>query len=144
MILCPILRQSLRTLLSSYHQLHSDNPNQHHAETMRKIERQMIHAINCPGKRWKNNNTQVRWSNDQTYVEVLLHDHIIASINWAKNRAVISACGWETATTKSRLNALLSDLVPGARINAKDFDWFFTYNDKTVEFASIDCTAFAI
>lgn len=111
---------------------------------MRKIERQMIHAINCPGKRWKNNNTQVRWSNDQTYVEVLLHDHIIASINWAKNRAVISACGWETATTKSRLNALLSDLVPGARINAKDFDWFFTYNDKTVEFASIDCTAFAI
>ena len=98
---------------------------------MRKIERQMVHAINCPGKRWNNSNTKVRWSDDQTYVEVLLHDHIIASINWAKNRAVISACGWETVTTKSRLNAILSDLVPGARINAKNFEWFFTYNDKT-------------
>ena len=111
---------------------------------MRKIERQMIHAINCPGKRWNNTNTKVRWSDDQKYVEVLLHDHIIASINFAKNRAVISACGYETATTKSRLNAILSDLAPGARIYAKNFEWFFTYNNKTVEFSEIDCTAFSL
>ena len=104
----------------------------------------MIHAINCPGKRWNNTNTKVRWSDDQTYVEVLLHDHIIASINYAKNRAVISACGHETVTTKSRLNAILSDLAPGARIYAKNFEWFFSFNDKTVEFAEIDRTAFSI
>tara|TARA_B100000497_G_scaffold115407_1_gene138918 strand:- start:351 stop:689 length:339 start_codon:yes stop_codon:yes gene_type:complete len=111
---------------------------------MRKIERQMIHAINCPGKRWSNSNTRVRWSDDQKFVEVLLHGHIIASINYGKHRAVISACGYETVTTKSRLNAILSDLVPGARIHAKNFEWFFTHNDKTVEFSEIDCTVFSL
>ena len=111
---------------------------------MRKIERQMLHAINCPGKRWSNNNTKVRWSDDQTFVEVLLHDHIIASISFSSRKLAISACGWETPTTKSRLNAILSDLVPGARINAKDFDWFLTYNDKTVKFSDVENTAFAI
>ena len=104
----------------------------------------MIHAINCPGKRWSNNNTTVRWSDDQSCVEVLLHGHTIASINFAKNSAVISACGYETVTTKSRLNAILSDLAPGARIYSKQFEWFFSYNDKTVEFSEIDCTAFSI
>jgi len=110
---------------------------------MRKIERQMLHAINTPGKRWRNTNTKVRWSDNQTFVEVLLHGHIIATINFATGRAVISACGYETVTTKSRLNAILSDLVPGARIFAKSFEWFFTYDDKTVEFSEIDCTAFS-
>lgn len=110
---------------------------------MRKIERQMIHAINCPGKRWSNTNTKVRWSEDQTFAEVLLHDHIIASISFNNNKLSISACGWETPTTKSRLNAILSDLVPGARIFAKSFEWFLTYNNKTVEFSKVENTTFA-
>ena len=103
----------------------------------------MIHAINCPGKRWSNNNTAVRWSDDQSFVEVLLHGHIIASISFNTNKVAISACGYETQTTKSRLNAILSDLVPGARIFAKSFTWFLTYNDKTVDFSKIENTPFA-
>ena len=110
---------------------------------MRKIERQLLTAINTPGKRWSNTNTKVRWSDDQTFVEVLLHDHIIASISYNTRKLAISACGWETTTTKSRLNAILSDLVPGARIFAKSFDWYLTYNDKTVEFSDVENTAFA-
>lgn len=109
---------------------------------MRKIERQLINAINTPGKHLRSGNTQVRWSDDQAFVEVLLHGHIIASINFKTCALVISACGWETSTTKSRLNAILSDLVPGARIFAKSFEWFLTYNDKTVAFSEIECTAF--
>jgi hypothetical protein len=105
---------------------------------MRKIERQMLHAINCPGKRWSNNNTKVCWSEDQSYVEVLLHGHIIASINFKTCGLVISACGYETNTTKSRLNAILSDIIPGARIFAKSFDWFLTYHDKTVQFSKLE------
>ena len=111
---------------------------------MRKIERQMLHAINCPGKRWSNNNTCVRWSDDQTFVEVLLHGHIIASISWTNNRMALSACGWQTTTTKSRLNALLSGLVPGANIYQRDFTWYLTYNNKTVEFSDIEHKAFTI
>ena len=110
---------------------------------MRKIERQLINAINTPGKSFRSSNTQVRWSDDQTFVEVLLHGHIIASINFKTCALAISACGWETTTTKSRLNAILSDLVPGARIFAKSYEWFLTYNDKTVEFSDVEGTAFA-
>ena len=110
---------------------------------MRKIERQLIHAINTPGKQWSNTNTKVRWSDDQTFVEVLLHDHIIASISYNTRKLAISACGWETTTTKSRLNAILSDLVPGARIFAKAYIWHLAYNDKTVEFSDVENTAFA-
>ena len=110
---------------------------------MRKIERQLITAINTPGSKLRSSNTQVRWSDDQAFVEVLLHGHIIATINFASSTLVISACGWETTTTKSRLNAILSDLVPGARIFAKRFEWFISFNDKTAEFSDVDGVAFS-
>lgn len=109
---------------------------------MRKIERRMITAINTPGSKLNSNNTQVRWSKDQSFVEVLLHGHIIASINFATSNLVISACGHETNTTKSRLNAILSDLVPGAHIFAKSFEWFINFNDKTAEFSDVDGVTF--
>ena len=110
---------------------------------MRKIERQLITALNTPGKQLKSSNTQVRWSGD-SYVEVLLHGHIIASINYATCTMVLSACGWETTTTKSRLNAILSDLVPGARIFAKSYEWFITgANGITAEFSKVDNVAFS-
>lgn len=101
---------------------------------MRKIERQLINAINTPGKSLRSSNTQVRWSDDQTFVEVLLHGHIIAAINFKTRALAVSACGWETTTTKSRLNAILSDLVPGARIFAKSHEWFLDINSYVVPF----------
>ena len=109
---------------------------------MRKIERRMITAINTPGSKLNSSNTHVRWSNDQSFVEVLLHGHIIASINFATSKLVISTCGHETNTTKSRLNAILSDLVPGAHVFARSFNWFITFNDKTTVFSNIDGVAF--
>ena len=111
---------------------------------MRKIERQLITALNTPGQKLKSSNTQVRWSDDQSFVEVLLHGHIIASINYATSVMVLSSCGWKTTTTKSRLNAILSDLVPGARIFAKSYEWFITGDDgKTAEFSKVENVAFS-
>jgi hypothetical protein len=101
---------------------------------MRKIERQLITAINTPGSKLRSSNTQVRWSDDQAFVEVLLHGHIIATINFATCTMVLSACGWHTTTTKSRLNAILFDLKPGARIFSNKFEWFFTCKGETLEF----------
>ena len=93
---------------------------------MRKIERQMLQAINTPGQDLTSANTKVRWSDDQSFVEVKLHDHLIASINWATNCMAISDAGWQTATTKSRLNAILGDLGNRARITQKNFVWYLT------------------
>lgn len=93
---------------------------------MRKIERQMLQAINTPGQDMTTSNTKVRWSDDQSFVEVRLHDNIIASINWATQCIAISDAGWQTNTTKSRLNALLQGLGNRAHIHQKNFVWHLT------------------
>lgn len=93
---------------------------------MRKIERQMLQAINTPGQDMTTSNTKVRWSDDQSFVEVRLHDNIIASINWATQCIAISDAGWQTNTTKSRLNALLLGLGNRAHIHQKNFVWHLT------------------
>ena len=105
---------------------------------MRKIERQMLQAVNTPGMNWKNSNTRTRWSDDQKFVEVLLHGHIIASINWATSTMVICDCNHQTNTTKSRLNALLGELArfQSARITQKNFQWILDRGVKTCEMKS--------
>lgn len=100
---------------------------------MRKIERQMIQAVNTPGQDLTTANTKVRWSDDQAFVEVLLHNNLIASINWTTNTMAVSDAGWQTTTTKSRLNALLGDLANGSRIYAKSFVWHLATESETVE-----------
>ena len=93
---------------------------------MRKIERQMLQAVNTPGQNMTNSNTKVRWSDDESFVEVLLHNNLIASISWSNNIIAISDAGWQTSTTKSRLNALLGGLGNRAHISQRDFVWYLT------------------
>ncbi len=57
---------------------------------------------------------------------VWLHDNLIASINWATQCIAISDAGWQTNTTKSRLNALLQGLGNRAHIHQKNFVWHLT------------------
>ena len=92
---------------------------------MRKIERQMLQAVNTPGMDLTTSNTKVRWQGD-SYTEILLHDNLIASIHWGDRVMWVSDAGWQTNTTKSRLNALLQELGGRARIYQKDFVWYLT------------------
>lgn len=82
---------------------------------MRKIEQQMIDAIQY-SKNWRSGNTQVRVIHHGIYgtpsyemeCQVFLHNHLICSI-WNRDfkHPVLSDCGWQTVTTKSRINAIL-------------------------------------
>jgi|TARA_B100001094_G_scaffold277404_1_gene286225 hypothetical protein len=92
---------------------------------MRKIERQMQSAI-CNlsnGKTWRNSNTEVA-KNSEGDTSVFLHGNRIAFIG-ADGDITLSSCGWETPTTKSRLNAILDTFLHGASIFQKDFQWYF-------------------
>ena len=40
----------------------------------------------------------------------------------------------ETVTTKSRLNALLSEVMYGARVFQKNWNWFVSYANQTESF----------
>ena len=91
---------------------------------MRKIERQMIQAIQ-DNKDWKSGNTQVitLQSMGDTASFVYLHGNHIATVH---NDCVrVYDGGWQSNTTKSRLNAICNTFcVEGEGIFQKNFEWF--------------------
>ena len=96
---------------------------------MRKIESEMLAAVRSR-RDWSKDNTSV--SNTNHGVVVRLHGNKIAILNDEHNKLVITDAGWQTVTTKSRLNALLGEFCFGSRIYAKNFEWFLSnkYDDK--------------
>ena len=95
---------------------------------MRKIEEQMNMAIRSR-KNWSGSNTTVTCFKENgitTEVNVMLHGNCIAWFDTASNDFNISSAGWETVTTKSRLNAILEEFASGCRVIQKDFQWFLS------------------
>ena len=87
---------------------------------MRKIETQMIAAVHG-NKNWSSGNTQVV-TNDGVST-VYLHGNKIALID--DNSMTIFDGGWQSVTTKSRLNALCSEFcIAGEGVFQKDFLWY--------------------
>ena len=95
---------------------------------MRKIERLMNAAI-TDSKDFKMDNTEVVTCSNVS--DVYLHGNLIARIGetWIE----LFDGGYQSATTKSRLNAILSEHgIPGEGIFQKNFQWFFKSNDYGV------------
>ena len=99
---------------------------------MRKIEQQMNDAIR-EGKDWKSGNTQVITLNNmgEDVSFVYLHGNHIAIVG--DNYIRIYDGGWQSNTTKSRLNAILEgNGIPGERIFQEKFEWKLRMSDGTV------------
>tara|TARA_Y100001970_G_scaffold23925_1_gene28220 strand:+ start:3182 stop:3538 length:357 start_codon:yes stop_codon:yes gene_type:complete len=100
---------------------------------MRKIEREMLFAINNKGN-WSKANTSVKRCKDGYLgdaMRVELHGNHIATIS-DTGRIKISDAGWQSNTTKSRLNAILTELKGYAYgISQRKFEWFLS--DKNGE-----------
>ena len=87
---------------------------------MRKIEKQMIEAIN-QNKNWSSGNTQV--VTNEGVSTVYLHGNKIALID--DTSMTIFDGGWQSNTTKSRLNALCTEFcISGECVFQKDFLWY--------------------
>ena len=87
---------------------------------MRKIETQMIAAVHG-NKNWSSGNTQVV-TNDGVST-VYLHGNKIAMVD--DTSMTIFDGGWQSVTTKSRLNALCSEFcISGEGVFQKDFAWY--------------------
>ncbi len=93
---------------------------------MRKIETQMNTAIaNCTN--WQSANTAVTFDQETNTSSVFLHGNKIAEV--AEGIIRLFDGGWQSNTTKSRLNAILSEHGEiGDRVFAKNFDWFVQMN----------------
>ena len=98
---------------------------------MRKIERQMNQAIRT-GNNFSSSNTTVKhgWDNE---ADVYLHGNHIATVK--NNSIIIKDGGWQSNTTKSRLNALCYEFATGYKVFQKNWDWFVAdFHNNAVDF----------
>ena len=96
---------------------------------MRKIEQEMNSAIRYR-RNFSKANTSVRCFKNRdgitTEMDVFLHGNHIASLDTASNQLTIKDGGWQSVTTKSRLNALLDEFAPSMGIFQKDWVWYLS------------------
>lgn len=109
---------------------------------MRKVETQMCDAIASNADYWRLNNTAVkrrtiRYERPEglplfkyviTVHDVYLHGNHIATVstNWACPFVQVFDGGWQSVTTKSRLNALLDTFTDPTRngVFQRNWEWF--------------------
>ena len=110
-------------------------------QAMRKIEAQTVQAVRTlanqadfNGRLLKSGNMEV-WQihsgiagtvNYDRMIQVKLHGNVIATFYPATDTFTLSDAGWQTNTTKSRINALLGVFNPAAgKVYSKAFEWYF-------------------
>lgn len=109
---------------------------------MRKIEAQMIQAVKS-GRDWNSGNTTVDVTND--HLTVKLHGNTIAEILPSEPNVLwITDAGWQTTTTKSRLNALLSGVCARGSVFQKDFVWYLERGGDVTEMDRNDAYAVSL
>ena len=92
---------------------------------MRKIEAKMNKAMRHFLPFSSGNTTVVQYRNE---MEVFLHGNHIATLCKISMDLRIFDGGWQSNTTKSRLNALLDEFGGGDRVIQKDFIWYLVSN----------------
>jgi len=99
---------------------------------MRKIEKQMCQAIQS-NIDWKSANTSVHFDPESGVSVVRLHGNKIAEIG--DDYLQIFDGGWQSNTTKSRLNALIDRFCNAVTdgVFQKDYCWFIRDNNVTRE-----------
>ena len=89
---------------------------------MRKIETQMCAAVQS-NQDWQSANTSVHFDPESGVSVVRLHGNKIAEVS--DNDMTIFDGGWQTTTTKSRLNALCDEFcIAGEGVFQKNYKWF--------------------
>ena len=100
---------------------------------MRKIEQQMNAAISDNAQYWHNANTSVETIDGVS--KVYLHGNLIAEVD--DNGIKLYDGGWQSNTTKSRLNAILTEHgIAGEGIFQKNFEWFIRLYNGTEFFVT--------
>ena len=89
---------------------------------MRKIEREMNNAI-LNNQNWQKDNTEVTFDPETNESKVYLYGNHIATIG--DTFVQIFDGGYQSNTTKSRLNAILSEHgIKGEGVFQRNYNWF--------------------
>ena len=104
---------------------------------MRKLEQQMNSAIR--GQRnWAGSNTTVMSDDNGLASRVYLHGNHIATYSHTDRSLTLLDGGWQSVTTKSRLNALCSEFKPAFGVFQKNWTWYVSdrLNNQVFPFVS--------
>ena len=107
---------------------------------MRKLETRMNNAIR-KRQNFSNSNTTVKTftfhdslGNYCEESEVYLHVNHIATYNHVDKELALFDGGWQSVTTKSRLNALCNEFATGFGVFQKNWNWFVgDFQNKTIK-----------
>ena len=78
-------------------------------------------------------NTKVH--NDDEYLIVTLHNTNVFVVDKKAGTIALSSGGWQTVTTKQRINQASDEYHCGFSVYQKDFEWYVTLKDgNTVPF----------
>ena len=112
---------------------HTLNPLK--SSLMRKIEQQMLTAIRN-NDNWQSANTAVHYNEENDVSIVRLHGNKIAEVG--DDFVAIFDGGWQTNTTKSRLNVIINEFCNGLTdgVFQKNFKWFISDNKVIRDFES--------
>ena len=107
---------------------------------MRKIEQQMCAAVQ-KNIDWQSANTSVHFDPETGVSVVRLHGNKIAEVD--DTSMTIFDGGWQTNTTKSRLNALINEFCNGVTdgVFQKQHVWYVKDNNEVKEFTNGYCFA---
>ena len=113
------------------HTNHSSNKPLH---MTRKIELQMNAAISN-NINWSKDNTRVEFDPETGESKVYLHGNHIADVG--ENYVRLFDGGWQSNTTKSRINAILGEHgISGEGIFQKNYQWFIRLYNGTEFFVT--------
>lgn len=112
---------------------HTLNPLK--SSLMRKIEQQMLTAIRN-NDNWQSANTSVHYNEENDVSIVRLHGNKIAEVG--DDFVQIFDGGWQTTTTKSRLNVIINEFCNALTdgVFQKNFQWYIRDNNVTRDFES--------
>ena len=100
---------------------------------MRQIEKNMNSAI-WSKTNWAGSNTTVITEDDIS--TVMLHGNHIATYYHDTKELTLFDGGWQSVTTKSRLNALCAEFATGFGVFQKNWEWFISdFSNNKKEFA---------
>lgn len=118
------------------------------AVTGRKIEQAMERALRWGSRSWKQTNTTVSafYEGDLWVQEIRLHGNLIARAErgclgtrkFGHRQVKLDHCGWLTATTKSRLNAVLKSFDLPMSVYQSKGKWFLWNPTTTVPSGPFD------
>lgn len=97
---------------------------------MRNITQDSVDAL-INSREFSRQNMTVTRSHGTPGFNMMLHNNMIASKMYSGCDPVyvLRDAGWQTATTKERLNGVLEAIAPGYRIRQKDHVWYIVDPD---------------